>query len=204
MKKKTPEQLLRALEKPLSPDEEMERLLSMTEEDVDHELRDVGVAPEAVEAQAEALLRLATPAPTQKAPSPAEPRRVPEREVPVRASGKKEPAKVIPLRPRAPRLWARIAAAAAVLGPVGFLALSEIGEGVVLVGAAPDAASEKLEAAVLRSQAADALEAGQWARCLALLDEAKQKDPQGDEAPGVKDARRFARSKLGWVDGARP
>jgi len=61
-----------------------------------------------------------------------------------------------------------------------------------------------LEAESLRTQAADAFEASEWARCLMLLDQAKAKDPKGDDTTAVKDMRRIAQRKLGVTDAARP
>jgi len=181
MPKKTPEEILRALEKP-SLDEEMDRFLAMSPQEVNEELAKAGYTPEELEAEEEALFGPAKPA---------------------RRTERKEPAKVVPLRPRTSQLWAKVAAAAVVLGPPGILALSEVGE-LTMVAAAPDAGSERLEAAGLRSDAADALEAGQWGKCIALLDLAKRKDPRGDEARWVKELRRTAMSQLGGIDGSRP
>jgi hypothetical protein len=70
-------------------------------------------------------------------------------------------------------------------------------EPLALVGAAPGSGAASVEAEDLRNRAAEALEAGQWSRCLALLDLAKQKDPKGESAPAVQDARRIAARKLG-------
>jgi hypothetical protein len=112
---------------------------------------------------------------------------------------------VVPLRPRPRRgILAPLAAAAALLGPVGYLVLEELAPPLMLVGSAPDASAEIVEAESLRAQAAGALEAGQWARCIALLDEAQKKDPKGDEAPAVRDVRRIAKRKLGVEGGAGP
>jgi hypothetical protein len=194
MKKRTPEEILRALDEPLSPEEDMERLLSMSAEEVNAELAAAGYTPEELAAEDERILGPARPAPVVEPPRPSpEPR-----------GERREPAKVLPFRQRAPGLWARVAAAAAVLGPVGYLALSEVGESITLVASGADAGAERLEAAALRSEAADALETGQWAHCLALLDEAKRMDPKGDDAPGVRDARRIAMGKLGMGDASRP
>jgi hypothetical protein len=56
----------------------------------------------------------------------------------------------------------------------------------------------------LRSQAAAACEKGEFSHCLALLDRAKQKDPEGDDAGGVQLARRLALAKLGRADAPSP
>jgi hypothetical protein len=189
MRKKTPEEILRAIENP-SPDEEIERALAMTDEEVNSELEEAGYTPEELLALEEKLLGPAVAAPETKSPTPA-PQGAP-----------KKPAKVIPIRPRATRLWARVAAAATLLGPVGFAALTEI-EPYALVGSAQDSGTERLEAESLRAEAGEALEAKQWSRCLALLDEAKRKDPEGDEAPEVQHVRRIAMGKLGIRDGSR-
>ena len=179
--KLTPDEAWKALEQVVAEEnaDEMDRLDALTGLELDRELARDGLDPEAERAHAQAVIRK------------------------IRASRERgAPAKAVPLRPLRMRFSAKIAAAAAVLGPVGFLALTEIAEPVALVGAAPDGGASQLEAESLRAEAANALEAGQWARCLALLDEAKRKDPQGDEAPGVKDARRIATGKLGMRDGA--
>jgi hypothetical protein len=186
--KLSPEELLRAIdelpeEPPPEEDDDIARIAAMSPAEIQSALEAEGYTKAKLEQQAEAILG-------RRGGAPATVRR-------------KEPAKVIPLRPRASHLFARVAAAAVVLGPASLLALSEIGEGLTMVASAPDAGEERLEAAVLRSEAADALEAGQWAKCIARLDEAKRKDPKGDEAQGVKDVRRIAMSKLGVVDGSR-
>jgi len=203
--------------------EELERVMKLSPAEVAEEMRALGLAPDAglavarralaasevgraakvapdedllegalgrLEAEEEAQARAQTQAQAEARPEPN------------RGEGRERP-KVVPLRPRPSQRWSRFAAAAAVLGPVGLLALSEIGEPIILVGSAPDAGAESVEAAAIRSEAADALEAGQWARCIELLDAAKKKDPKGDEAPGVQDVRRIAMRKLGKVDAPR-
>jgi hypothetical protein len=190
MPKKTPEEILRAIENP-SPDEEIERALAMTDEEVNRELEDAGYTPEELVAMEEKLLGPAAPAPAAETKTP----------TPAPQNHPKQPAKVIPLRPRAALLWARVAAAAAVLGPVGYAALAEI-EPYALVGSAPDGGPDLLEAKSLREKAASALQAGQASRCLTLLDAAKELDPEGDRDPAVMRTRREAMEKLGIGDGA--
>jgi hypothetical protein len=56
----------------------------------------------------------------------------------------------------------------------------------------------------LRSQAAAACEKGEWSHCLTLLDRAKQKDPEGDDAGGARLVRRMALAKLGLIDASSP
>jgi len=182
--KLTPDEAWQALEQLAAEEDaaEVERVDALTGPELDRELAKEGLDPEAGRAHALAAIR--------KVQSSRE-----------RREGE-APAKAVPIRPVAIRLSAKVAAAAAVLGPVGYLALAELAEPLTLVAAAPDGGADKALADSLRSEAANALEAGQWARCLALLDEAKKKDPLGDDAPGVKDVRRIAMGKLGMLDGA--
>jgi hypothetical protein len=190
MPKRTPEEILRAIEKP-SPEEETDRLLAMNEEELDAELAEAGFTPEQLVALEDKLLGPAAPAAPTETKSPAKPK-----------DPREKLAKVIPLRPRATLLWARVAAAAAVLGPVGYLTLSEIGqEAVLLVASGQDGGPELYEAKALREKAGFALQAGEASRCLALLDEAKKLDPEGDKAEAVMWTRRTAIEKLGMRDG---
>jgi hypothetical protein len=190
MPKRTPEEILRAIEKP-SSEEETDRLLAMNEEELDAELAKAGFTPEQLVALEEKLLGPAPAAPAETK-SPAKEPKAPRERL----------AKVIFLRPRATLLWGRVAAAAAVLGPVGYLALSEVGqEAVYLVAAGQDGGPELYEAKALREKAGFALQAGEASRCLALLDEAKKLDPEGDKAEAVMWTRRTAMEKLGTRDG---
>jgi hypothetical protein len=104
-----------------------------------------------------------------------------------------------------PRLWLPIAAVAGVL----VLLVYAWSSGVFGTGADRAASSsysseeEHAHADALRAEAASALEAGQWARVIALLDEAKALDPRGDKAVGAQYAREIAAGKLGLRDAAR-
>jgi hypothetical protein len=70
------------------------------------------------------------------------------------AQAHENPSNVVPLRPRPGHsLLASIAAAAAVLGPVGYLVLEELATPLTLVASGRDAGAEVLDAA-------DALDAG--------------------------------------------
>jgi hypothetical protein len=180
--KLNPEEAWQALDQLVDEEKAAERdeVDALEGPELDRELKGRGLKPEALRAHARDAIRK------------------------VAASRKGEVgkrAKVIPLRPGVTRLWARVAAAAAVLAPVGFAALAEI-EPYALVGSAQDAGTDLLEAKSLREKAASALQAGQASRCLVLLDAAKELDPEGDREPDVMRARRTAMEKLGLGDGA--
>jgi hypothetical protein len=58
-------------------------------------------------------------------------------------------------------------------------------------------------AQTLRAQAASAIDRKAWARCLELLDQAKEIDPAGEDTPAVQNARRLARKRLDAGDSPR-
>ena len=181
--KLTPDEAWKALEQLVAEEnaDELDRLEALSGPELDRELAREGLDPDAERAHAQAVIRK------------------------IRASREGvAPGKVVRLRPWATRFSAKVAAAAAMLGPAFYLALSELVPSEVLVGSAPDGGASRIEAEALRAEAANALEAHHWARCIALLDEAKRKDPEGDAAPGVQDARRIAMAKLGLRDKATP
>jgi hypothetical protein len=104
---------------------------------------------------------------------------------------------------RAERKKAAAVALSAWLGHTPVCALSFL-VGLTATGCNSAETPNPLEAESLRTQAADAFEASQWARCLMLLDQAKAKDPKGDDTTAVKDMRRLAMRKLGLTDASRP
>jgi hypothetical protein len=90
----------------------------------------------------------------------------------------------------------------AILGGEGLSASLSVS--VAAAGCESKEAANPLQAESLRTQAADAFEASEWAHCLMLLDQAKVKDPKGDDTTAVKDMRRIATRKLGVTDASRP
>jgi len=189
MRKRTPEELLRSIEE-TNDDEDVESILSMSEEEVKAELLAAGDAPADLDKAAEKLLG-PRPEPLRSVAPGATP---PAREV-------KDPPRVVPLRARpSRRFWGSVTAAAA-----GFAALLGYAQAtgffatdIVVTSPNPHAADER-EAERL-TEAAGAFEAGEWARCLGLLDQAKAKDPKGDDTPAVNEMRRTATAKVGQTD----
>ena len=53
----------------------------------------------------------------------------------------------------------------------------------------PSVVPDPVAAAGLRRQAAAACDAEQWSECLAMLDQARASDPDGDETPAVRATR---------------
>jgi len=162
---------------------DVESLADMTEEEIDRELAAKG--PEAVALAAEGVA---------------------EHEAAVRAAAAKATAsqEVAPTRPardargeprgKPRRLgalgWGAGAIAAAAAAAVGVNALAP----EVFVGHPrednPDAARP------VRVEATKACEAGQWAECLRLLDEAKALDAKGDKTPVVTALRATAEARI--------
>ena len=172
-----PDEAWQALEQLVAEENaaELDRIDALTGPELDRELAKEGLDPAAERAHAEAVIRRVR-ASRQGAP----------------------PAKA----PRAPALWARLAAAATVLGPVGYLALNQVAAPLTEVAAAPDGGAASLDAHSLRQSASLACNMGKGALCLELLDLAKRRDPEGDEGPFWKMTRSRAMELIGKPDGA--
>jgi hypothetical protein len=202
--KRTPEETIRAIEEE-SPDEDIERVLSMSDDEIRKELEGAGYTRAELDAKTAAIVGLA---PTAKASGPAiggNAKVDVSRGEFVSGSGAEDRGKAsnvtsIARRFRA-RVWVPLSIAAAAALGVGLARQAGL-FGEESVGSAGESADKEKRghAEVLRSEAAEALEAGEWTKVLALLDEAKALDPRGDDAPGVADARRIARRKLGLKD----
>jgi len=178
-KKRSPAEAWDALEK-MADDEEVERVLALSDEELDKELADAGFDPEKVRAQGQALgERLAR----ESAPAIA----------PALATG----AAVVPIRPRRSttmRVFTLMAATLSVL--------------VVLVGVLPrvhdwlhppvdvGAGQKPTPAQAMREKAFLACDAQRYAECLRLLDDARATDPGGDRMPQVEEYRQRAESGL--------
>jgi hypothetical protein len=201
MSKKSPEEILKQLEKPASSwgrpasdpespgDDDMDAVLAMTDAEVRAELEADGVDLKALDAKAAAIAakteaapgKSGTPAPTAEPP----------------ATSTQKLGTVVPLRPRTARWmkWGPIAIAAGTGGVIGLSQLIEMGQPSVLVASGQDAGPEserRREARALRADARAACEDQKWARCLSLLDRAATLEPEGDTTPEARRLRRLA------------
>jgi hypothetical protein len=195
MAKRTPQQVLDAIdawEDEDEIDEEMERVLAMTPEEIDRDLEAHGVNLQAEHAKADAWLERAkrgealTPtasAPASASASASAPAPAPaSAPAPATATG----AAVVPLRPRRSTTMRVLTMMAATLGVL-----------VVLVGVVPrahdwlnrpvDVASgqKPTPAEAMREKAFLACDAQRYDECQRLLDEARTADPDGDRTPQV-------------------
>jgi hypothetical protein len=198
-KKPTPEELLDALTGE-EPDDEAERIASLSDVDLDRELASQGFDPAEVRATGKALA--AKVVQTRKASGGEDSRHV------VPAPPRNEPRR---LRPR--RVAWRVALlAAAVLailamGGAGLVTLFHRGEEPIRPDIfdappfRPEPPPEKL-AAQLRDEASAACDARLWARCEAKLDEASRLDPAGESDPRVQQLRE--RERAGQADAGPP
>ena len=187
-KKRTPAEAWDALKNmadEIADDEEIERVLALSDEDLDKELADAGLDPEKVRARGQALgEQLARAGASAPAPALAP--------APAPAPG----AAVVPLRPRRRatlRVLTALAATLCVLAlVVGVLPRMRnlLGPENVGDGRKPPPAD------ALRQPAFAACDAQRWAECLRLLDEARTIDPNGDQAPQVKEYRLKAETGL--------
>jgi hypothetical protein len=170
MPKRTPEQILRAIENP-SPEEEIERALAMTNEEVNRELAAAGYTAEELEAQEEALLGPAAP----RAAAP----------------------QSLPTKP-APEPWyRRYGGAFAVAAAVEFLGLGWASG--IIQDAMMTTTSPVDDAHVTRSmthEAAGECAAHSFARCIAILDELEARVPAAGKDPVVQGLREGAKAGL--------
>jgi hypothetical protein len=194
-KKPTSDQAWKALEK-MSVDDEVDRVLGLSDAQLDAELAAGGVDPkrvrqrgDALGEQLEALIAAKAKAHAKATnghpAAPAEPQGHsggPEGVADARP-------KVVPFR-RA--RW--VALMAATLGGGAVVAMS-VGGGVT--GSTLDPANE------LRATASKDCAAGRWRACLDGLNQAKELDPDGDRTDAIREERRIAEAALGQFDAGR-
>jgi hypothetical protein len=173
-KKRTAEEAWDALEQ-MSVDDEVDRVLSLSDEELDAELARGGVDPDKVRARGEALAARMATSDVQR------PENVVRLENTKRPDKGRAPAS---LRVR----WVAWLAAAAVSGSAATFAVVNANPGLVAHPPPPP------DAARLREDGLTACDRHDWARCLELLDQAKELDPEGDRSPHIQDARRIAKS----------
>jgi hypothetical protein len=169
-KKRTAAQAWDALEQ-MATDDEVDRVLSLSDEELDAELAKGGADPQKVRAHGEALAARMV----EKG------RRVEE---------DKAPPRLVRVR------WVAWLAAAAVSGSAATFAVVSANPGLVAQPPSlqPHPAPSPAE---LRDEGLTACDHHDWALCLELLDRAKALDPQGDTTPHIQDARSSAHKALG-------
>jgi len=198
MPERTPEEILKSVEQ-ASVDEEIERVLSMTEEERRVELRAAGYDPKEPYAVAAAVREMPPRPSVESGANPSE-------------KGKAAPS----LRPL-PRPRTLLLLAAALSGGVS-LAVS-IPTAIVIaersvppesapahpVPAAPQSAlAPGPDVTEVRRNALEACNAGRWVECLYGLDLAQRDDPAGDADARVQLARREAVAGLLMREAPRP
>ena len=197
--KRTPAQIWKELEKEAREEEEIEKIASLSDAELDAELAAGGfdVAKERAEARAvredlerrvAARKKAAETEPEKEAPRPKTRPRLPE----------PEPRRLPPV------VWfaaATIAAAAA--GGLVYALTHPSAPPPVPSPPAPSSApapvipSQRLIAASdMRRRAFAECEASRWAECIARFDDARMMDPAGDRAPEVQAAREKASIEL--------
>jgi hypothetical protein len=183
-KKRTPEETWDALEK-MALDDEVERVLALSDEQLDAELKDSGLDPQRVRERGQALgekLR-------SEHASSARPSRPPPRE-----DAGESPPRVRVLVTKRVR-W--LAALAAALSATGIAVMS----GPVLVGH-PQTPSQAdvAKARELRTRSMPECVAGHWQACLDGLNAALALDPNGESAE-VRHSREAAQAALDTSEG---
>jgi hypothetical protein len=193
-RKRTPAELWTAIER-VADEAELARIDALGDEELDRELRQAGIDPDAAAGVVkEGLSRSRAPAPlgvtsaeARSQPAPSASRNTPG---PRGSRGANEP------RARAVR-WVAWAAAAALVGAVA-LVLARRDDGVAQpapADAAPrDPEAQRREAARLRAEASDACARSQWTRCEENLDQARALDPAGEADPSVARLRDAVRA----------
>jgi len=194
-KKRTPDQAWNALEK-MSVEDEVDRVLGLSEAELDAELAAGGVDPKRVRERGNALGEQLAQRSAEKAKAQAEATNghaavptAPQGESARPAGGGDARPKVVPFR-RA--RWAVLMAAA--LGGGAVVAMS--GGGFVTKSALEHARE-------LRTSASKACAARQWRECLDALNQAKELDADGDQTEAVREERRIADLALGLGDAGR-
>jgi hypothetical protein len=205
-RKRTAEETLAALERQAAEDE-MDRILALSDADLDAELSQAGLDPKAERARGGPMGREAHRAAA----------RLVEHGVhdgDATAWTRAEPRATPVVRPRFARRVFALAAAAAVAGGIvvgvrWMTSRTEVAVPSPPADAAPaDAApaptpAPPASAEDLRRQAADACDQYLWARCRNLLDTAAARDPDGEATAAVQALRRKIQDGLGLGDAAR-
>jgi hypothetical protein len=183
-------------------DAEMERVLAMSQEDCERELREAGIDVEGEKAAGRDWREKAERGEIPEAAAHATRASVPEvsgvvktQTTPDVTAPASPAAPVVPIgRPKAVRiLYPLAAAAAAVVGLAGLT------EGALLVadrlgGSDHPVATPNPEA--VRRDAFAACDAKRWADCLRMLDEARRYDSDGDRDPRVREYRQRAEAGI--------
>jgi hypothetical protein len=172
-KKRKPDEAWDALEK-MAHDEEVERVLGLSDEALDSELAGAGVDAKGVRERGRALGEKLVPN--------------------LKPDGRPPPGRVVPFR-RA--RWAALVAAA--LGGTTLWVMG--GAGVVGHGYPGEEDAGHETAAALRAKASSACAAAKWRACLGDLDAARALDPAGEEDGAVRKWRLAAESAMRGVDG---
>jgi hypothetical protein len=176
-------------------DAEMERVLAMTPEQVEADLRAAGVDVEAEDAKARAAYEKAQrgEAPTESsAKGSAEP-------VATNGNGsgkgKGTPAGVVVPISKARNRWR---------WGGGFLIAATIGGGYVATMGSSVMTSPKQYAEQQRQFAADACKYSRWSECLQALDKADKADPEGANDPREIELRKAAQAGIGSSGEGKP
>ena len=215
MAKRSPKQVLDALDawdEDDAVDAEMERVLAMTPEERENDLRAMGVDVEAERSKARewrekaargeipVIAKLGQP---EAAPVPAAAPRVEQPQLEPASPPPAKPAgNVVKKRPPTRARWAALIATATVALAVGALAMpvAEIVRGPQIsppdVMAGSPRRSPVYTVAEIRRQAFEACEARRWDACLWGLDLARGRDPDGDQDVRVEEYRQRAESAL--------
>jgi hypothetical protein len=205
MAKRSPKQVLDALDawdEDNAIDAEMERVLAMTPEQVENDLRTAGIDVEAERTKArewrekaargEIPAIIARRAQPEAAATPAAADRV-EQPPSEPASGlpAKPAGNVVKMRMSARTRWAALLAAATLALLVGALLMPAAD----MAGGGRHSFRQG-EAAELRRNAVDACNAQRWDACLRNFDLARDRDPDGDKDPLVQEYRQRAERAL--------
>jgi hypothetical protein len=193
MPKRTPEEIMKSLD--ASIDDDIDDVLSMSEDERRKELEAAGYDLRELHAKADAW-RGGAPA------APAEP---PAKDPAIAdaAAALERKARVLTLRPRRRAYW--LLAAAAVTATVGIPAGIFIAHWlspppppspIQPLPAPSTTAPPPLEVADARAKGLEECDAGRWRACLDWLDLARTMDPAGDQTQPVQDARNRARAAL--------
>lgn len=184
-KKRTPEETWDALEK-MALDDEVERVLALSDEQLDAELKDSGLDPQRVRERGQALGEKLRGEHKSSAP--------PARPVPRAGVGETPPPRARVFVMKRAR-W--VAALAAALSATGIAVMS----GPVLVGH-PHTPSQAdvAKAQELRTRSMPECVAGHWQACLDGLNAALALDPNGESAE-VRHSREAAQAALDTSEG---
>jgi hypothetical protein len=202
-RKRTAEETLAALERQAAEDE-MDRILALSDTDLDAELSQVGLDPKAERARGGPMGREA-----HRAAARLGARDVHDGDATAWTRAEPRAAGTPILRPRVARPVFALAAAAAVAGGVvvgvrWMTSQTEVTNPSPPADAAPaPTPAPPPSAEDLRRQAADACDRYLWALCRNLLDTAAAQDPGGEATADVQALRRKIQDGLGTGDAAR-